>query len=125
MFNKRTLLYGLIFGLLDATSLPIVKSVTTGWNYGWLLIPVILYGLSPLIFFSALKGGETLTIMNLVWDLTSDVVITIIGLFLFAEKLSPVKLLGVAFSFISLFLMTYEGNGWNSFLAENFKKLTG
>lgn len=125
MLNVRTLLYGLLFGLLDATSLPIVKGISTGWKYGWIIVPIVLYGLSPLIFLSALKGGETLTIMNLVWDLTSDVVITIIGLFLFAEKLSPVKLLGVAFSFISLFLMTYEGDGWNSFLAENFKKLTG
>lgn len=125
MLNVRTLLYGLIFGLLDATTLPVIKNVAMGWNRWWLLVPVALYAISPFIFLSALKSGETLTIMNLVWDLTSDVVITIIGLLIFAEKLSPVKLLGVVFSFISLFLMTYEGNGWNTFLAENFNKLLG
>ena len=99
--------------------------MASGWNPWWLLVPVALYAISPFIFLSALKSGETLTIMNLVWDLTSDVVITIIGLLIFAEKLSPVKLLGVCFSFVSLFLMTYEGNGWNTFLAENFNKLLG
>jgi multidrug transporter EmrE-like cation transporter len=116
MFNIRTLLYGLGFGLLDATALPIVKNVSRGWNLWWMAIPMILYGLSPFIFLKALSK-ETLTIMNLVWDLSSDVVITLIGLFVFAEHVPPVKLLGVFFSFIALFLMTYEGNGWNEFLS--------
>jgi multidrug transporter EmrE-like cation transporter len=125
MLNVRTLLYGLVFGLLDASSLPVVKNVSIGWSRWWLIVPVALYAISPFIFLSALKSGETLTIMNLVWDLTSDVIITIIGLVIYAEKLSPVKLLGVVFSFISLFLMTYEGNGWNTFLSQNFNKLLG
>jgi hypothetical protein len=47
--------------------------------------------------------------------------VTIIGLFFFAEKLPPLKLLGVALSFVSLFLMTYEGDGWNDYLSRNYK----
>lgn len=121
MFNIRTLLFGLGFGLLDATALPVVKNVSRGWNLWWMIVPAILYGLSPFMFLKALST-ETLTIMNLVWDLSSDVVITLIGLFVFAEKVSPVKLLGVFFSFLALFLMTYEGDGWNEFLSSNTRR---
>lgn len=122
MFNIRTLLFGLGFGLLDATALPIIKNVSKGWNLWWMVIPMIIYGLSPFMFLKALSA-ETLTIMNLVWDLSSDVIITLIGLFVFAENVPPVKLLGVSFSFIALFLMTYEGDGWNEFLSSNTRRI--
>jgi multidrug transporter EmrE-like cation transporter len=119
--NWRTLQYGLTFGAIDSIALPIIKGVSTGWN-GWLIvIPMFLYGMSPLIFLKALEK-ETLTIMNLVWDMTSDLIVTLIGIFVFAEKLSPLKLLGVALSFVSLFLMTYEGDGWNDYLTRNYQE---
>jgi multidrug transporter EmrE-like cation transporter len=116
----RTLSYGLGFGALDATALPIVKGVSKGWNPAWMVIPVLLYGASPFLLLSALRQ-ETLTIMNLVWDLTSDVVVTLIGLLVFGETLSPVKGLGVATSFVALTLMSYENHAINDFLSRNFQ----
>lgn len=107
MLNWHTLGFGLLFGLLDVVTLPIIKGVSTGWNSTWIVIPVVLYAVSPFIFLKALEK-ETLTIMNLVWDMTSVVLVTVIGLFVFAEKLSPTKFVGVILSFISLFLMSYE-----------------
>lgn len=123
MINWRTIGFGAAFGLMDSIVLPIVKNVSQGWNPLWMIVPVLLYGASPFLFLKALEQ-ETLTIMNLVWDLTSDLIVTFIGLVVFAERLPPLKLLGVVFSFIGLFLMTYEGNGWNEFLARNYRKLT-
>lgn len=124
MLNWRTLLFGLVFGSIDSIALPIVKGISAGWSMKWMVIPFALYALSPFVFLKAL-AGESLTIMNLVWDLSSDVIVTIIGIFLFAEQIPPVKMVGLVFSFISLFLMTYEGNGWNEFLLTNYQKLTG
>jgi multidrug transporter EmrE-like cation transporter len=124
MINWHTLGFGLIFGLMDSITLPIIKGVSTGWNRTWILIPVALYALSPFIFLKALEQ-ETLTIMTLVWDMTSDVLVTIIGLFVFAEKLPPTKIIGVLLSFVALFLMSYEGDGWNDYLTRNFKRLSG
>lgn len=83
-----------------------------------MIIPMILYAVSPWIFLQAL-AGESLTIMNLVWDLSSDIVVTLIGLFAFSEKISPVKLMGVMTGIASLFLLTYDSREWNGFLAEN------
>ena len=122
MLNWRTLLFGLGFGLLDSIALPIIKTVSLGANPFWMIIPTLVYAMSPFAFLAALKW-ESLTIMNLVWDLTSDIVVTLIGIFLFRESIPPVKMLGVAFSFVALFLMTYEGNGWNEFLETHAKRV--
>jgi drug/metabolite transporter (DMT)-like permease len=124
MINWHTLGFGAAFGLLDSISLPLIKSVSNGWSKAWMIIPVLLYGASPFLFLKALEK-ESLTIMNLAWDLSSDLIVTLIGLFVFAERLPPTKLLGVLFSFIGLFLMTYEGTGWNDYLTRNYRALSG
>jgi multidrug transporter EmrE-like cation transporter len=105
-FNGRTILFAIIFGLLDCVALPIIKGVSIGWKPAFMIIPLIIYSISPFVFLKGLEQ-ESLTILNLVWDLTSDVVITIIGLFIFSEKLNPYNLVGVGLSFIALLLMTY------------------
>jgi drug/metabolite transporter (DMT)-like permease len=110
MFRYTTLLFGILFGLIDAIALPIVKGVSIGWKPLWMIIPVLLYTINPLIFLKALSF-ESLTIMNLVWDLSSDLIVTFIGLFIFKETIPRTKMVGVILSVISLFLMTYEGNG--------------
>jgi multidrug transporter EmrE-like cation transporter len=117
-------MYGLGFGLIDSIALPITKGVSLGWNKLYMIVPMMLYAVSPFIFLKAL-AGESLTIMNLVWDLSSDVIVTLIGLFVFAEKISPVKLIGVLTGIVSLFLLTYEKREWNGFLAENFRMTGG
>jgi multidrug transporter EmrE-like cation transporter len=110
MFNLRTLLFGLMFGMIDAISLPTVKAVRLGsMGLGWMIVPFVLYAASPFLFLYGLKT-ESLTILNLVWDLSSDLIITIIGLFFFMEKISYTKMIGVALSFVSLLLMTYESS---------------
>jgi drug/metabolite transporter (DMT)-like permease len=111
-FNWYTLGFGALLALMDSISLPILKGVKMNEWPRWLLsIPICLYALDPIIFYTAL-GTETLTIMNIVWDLMSDVIVTIIGIFFFKEVLPLSKKIGVGMSFIGLFLMTYEGDGW-------------
>jgi multidrug transporter EmrE-like cation transporter len=122
MINWHTLGYGLTFGALDSIALPIVKGVSIGWSKLWMIIPVLMYGASPFLLLSALKR-ETLTIMNLVWDLTSDLVVTLIGLVVFAESITPMKALGVFFSFIALFCMSYESATVNEFLTNSLKRI--
>jgi len=117
--NWRTLTYGVAFGALDSIALPIVKGVSMGWDPAWMVIPAILYAGSPFLFLTALRQ-ETLTIMNLVWDLTSDLVVTFIGLVIFAETISPIKALGVCISMIGLIMMSWESPTVNDYLSRNF-----
>jgi multidrug transporter EmrE-like cation transporter len=122
MIYWRTIFFGLTFGLLDSIALPMVKRVSNGADYRWMILPMLMYAASPFIFLEALKE-ETLTIMNLVWDLTSDLVVTFIGIFFFMEKISHVRLVGVVLSLLSLSLMAYEGDGWNDYLQTNYQKV--
>ena len=109
MFNLFAIFFGVVLATIDTIALPILKGVhDNGWARWLLSIPVLLYALSPMVFYSALSH-VSLTIMNLTWDMVSDIIVTAIGLFFFKEKLSNIKLLGVTFSFISLALMSYEG----------------
>jgi hypothetical protein len=58
-----------------------------------------------------LADYNSLTVMNLIWDVMSDVLVTSIGLFYFSEKLTKLKKLGVMLSFISIILLTWnDGN---------------
>ena len=115
-FNFVPLLFGGLLALIDAVALPILKGVKSENWPRWLLgIPIGLYALNPVIFFSAL-GSETLTIMNLIWDLMSDVIVTLIGILFFKEVIPTTKRVGIALSFISLILMSYEGDGFGEFL---------
>jgi len=123
MFNVRTLIFGVIFGLLDAIGLPTIKAVSAGMlSYKWMVLPFLLYSASPFIFLTGLNG-ETLTILNLVWDLSSDVIITVIGLFFFGETIGYTKGLGVLFSFVALFLMSYESNALENTLAGGVRRV--
>lgn len=98
--------------MFDFISLPILKGVKTLQWPRWLLtIPICLYAFDPIIFYTAL-GTETLTVMNIVWDIMSDIVVTMMGLLFFKEVLPTTKKVGLGLSFVSLFLMTYEGDGW-------------
>ena len=87
-----------------------------------MVIPFVLYALSPFVFLEGLKG-ETLTILNLIWDLSSDLIITLIGLFYFRESLSYTKGLGVLFSFIALFLMSYESEPLEHLLRGGMRRI--
>jgi len=107
MFNLRSLAFGLTLALMDAISFPFVKNVSMGLNPIWMIVPTILYSFTPYVLLQSLKM-ESLVIMNLLWDLSSDIVVTLIAVLFFKEHLSPIKMVGVCLSFVSIFLMSYE-----------------
>lgn len=93
---------------VDAFMLGMLKAISLGWiNTNLLFIPAIVYAIQPFIFYKALSV-ETMTVMNLLWDVISDVLVTVEGLYFFGEKLSNRKLWGVALSFVSVFLLSAE-----------------
>jgi multidrug transporter EmrE-like cation transporter len=47
-------------------------------------------------------------VMNLLWDLISDVLVTANGVIYFKESLSHTKTLGVVFSIMGIYLLSCE-----------------
>lgn len=101
------LVYGSYLATVDVFALGILKFINLGkLSNSYLTIPTILYAIQPHVFLAAMKY-ENMTAMNLIWDVISDVLVTISGLYFFKETLSPIKLTGVAFAFMAIILMSW------------------
>jgi drug/metabolite transporter (DMT)-like permease len=106
LFNIIPLGFGAAMATIDAFMLSFIKYMSVDKSYvRFLFLPMIIYALQPVIFYFSLKF-ETLTVMNLLWDVISDVVVTLIGLLVFKETIGPYKKAGVILSFLSIILMS-------------------
>lgn len=102
---------------IDVLMLGLIKSVSLNRSklLKYMIIPTITYALQPWIFLQSLRF-ESLTVMNLLWDLISDVLVTLLGFFYFKETIGPYKTIGVILSLISISLMSIEDGKWEDFV---------
>lgn len=109
--------YGALMAGIDVFMLSIIKLVSANPSrfFKWMIVPTIIYAVQPWIFLSSLQF-ESLIVMNLMWDLISDVLVTATGLLYFKERLGPYKTLGVILSFVSIVLMSLQDGEWEDFL---------
>ena len=100
--------YGTVLALVDVVMMPITKGVANKTLPLWLMvIPTLVYAADPWIFLQSLKV-ETMVVMNLVWDLVSDILVTFTGLVILGEKVSTMKMIGIGLSFVSLYFLSHE-----------------
>ena len=109
LFDLTALGFGGAMATIDALILSALKAYSLGWIQwrGTLIIAMLVYSFQPLLFLQSLQFNS-LTVMNLLWDVMSDVVVTIIGLFYFKEKLTRFKKMGVILSLVSIILLTWK-----------------
>ena len=98
--------FALILAFVDVTIFPIIKYVhqksISAW---WLIVPVILYGMQPLIFYKALDHSNV-AVMNIMWDVMSDVLVTILAIYLLKEKVSKNSKIGIVFAMIAIYFFS-------------------
>lgn len=107
-FSLAPILIGTIMAVIDIVMMGAVKMVslrTLRWQIG-IPLAVGLYALEPLIFLHALNT-ESMIVINLVWNLLSNVIVTLQGVFLFGESVKGLRWLGIAMSLVSLTLLSY------------------
>lgn len=109
MVTFSPLIYGTFMATIDVFMLGIIKSVSNGTikNIWWMAIPTVAYAIQPWVFLQSLRF-ETMIVMNLLWDLISDILVTGSGLAYFKEKISPRKMSGVVISLVGIYLMSCE-----------------
>lgn len=106
MLNTAPLGFGLSMALIDVSMLSFLKYIRReSLSVRWILIPMLVYMLQPILFYTSLHY-ETMIVMNLLWDVISDVLVTFLGVFLFKEAIGPYKKAGVIFSFLSIVLLS-------------------
>jgi len=72
-----------------------------------MVIPTLAYAVDPWIFLKSLSV-EGITVMNVVWDMVSNIFITFVGLVIFKEQITVLKGIGIALSFVAVICMTAE-----------------
>jgi multidrug transporter EmrE-like cation transporter len=107
-FSMLPIFFGTLMALVDIMMMGSIKMINQGTlSSSWgIPLSVGLYALEPLIFLKALNY-EGMVVTNLVWNLMSDVIVTLQGVLLFGESIKGLRWVGVCMSLFSLGLMAY------------------
>ena len=109
MFNFVPIAFATLLAFIDTFVLSALKKYSTGEHAYGIAVPIgmLIYSLQPLLFLQSLKY-ESLTVMNILWDIMSDLSVSFIGLFYFKERLTTLKMLGLSFAFVAIVLLSYD-----------------
>lgn len=109
MLNLVPIAFASLMAFIDTFVLSGLKKYSTGDHTYGIAVPIgmLVYSLQPLIFLHSLRY-ESMTVMNILWDIMSDLYVTLIGLFYFKERLSTLKMLGLSFAFVAITLLSYD-----------------
>ena len=62
-----------------------------------------------LVFYYGLHKTSMST-LNIKWNLTSNILVTLLGIYYFGEKISNLKTLAFGFALVSIILFSIEGS---------------
>jgi len=109
---------GILMAGIDSFILPLIKIIkesklSTKLTNIYMLIPTLVYAIQPWIFKYSLNF-TSMTIMNLLWDISSDLIVSFIGLFILNESLNRFQIIGVILAISSIFFFGLgRGNNIN------------
>jgi drug/metabolite transporter (DMT)-like permease len=107
-FHLIPLGFATIMAIIDSIGLGLLKQISTkAVSFSFMPIAALIYAIQPFIFLQSLKF-ESMTVMNILWDLTSDIIVTFVGIFILGEEIGFRKAVGIVFSFIAIYLFTFE-----------------
>ena len=99
-------LFALYMSSIDAIILTLLKAHKIGMIEGWWVFPLsfITYGFQSIVFYFGLSSSS-MTVLNVLWDVISDVIVTLIGVLYFGESLNTMQCIGLALSLTGITLM--------------------
>jgi multidrug transporter EmrE-like cation transporter len=108
-FDLLPIFFGIVMALVDITMMGTLKFVDQGklaYNIGF-PIATLLYAFEPYVFLKAMAHSNMLT-TNLIWNLASNILVTLLGVFFFKEKVKGLKWLAIGLSLFSLGIFAYS-----------------
>jgi len=107
-FDMLPVSFGVFMALLDVVMMGSAKLISIDaipYSVG-LTLATIVYSLQPFFFVKALEF-ENMTVVNVIWNLASDTLITTMGIFFFGEEISGLRWLAMFLSLVSIGLFSY------------------
>lgn len=107
-FSFLPIFLGTLMALTDVIMMGSAKMIHEGTLSAAIGMPfaVLIYCIEPLLFIKAMNY-EGMVVMNLTWDLLSDIVVTLQGVLVFGETINPLRWIGVFTAFIALAIFAY------------------
>ena len=107
-FSVLPIVFGVAMALLDVGMMGVAKLThQKKFSYlGGLLLSTAIYAPQPYLFLKALNF-ENMTAVNLIWNLSSDLIVTLMGVFYFGEKIAGLRWVAVGMALFSLLLFAY------------------
>ena len=106
-FGIYGLLVAFILAMNDVISFGIAKLIYLEiFSINSLAIPIILYGFQLPIFYYGLKFSS-MKLLNVSWNLISNILVSSIGFFYFKEKVNNIEIVGFIFAFLSIICFAY------------------
>ena len=109
--NLQWILIGCIMVINDIISFGITKEVSLQNNLKsiyWLIIPTVLYGSQIWLFYYGLKK-TSMSVLNITWNLFSNILVTLVGVYYFKEQVTNIKTIAILLALSSIILFTYDG----------------
>lgn len=99
-------LYAIYMASIDGIVMSALKARSIGKLKGWWVFPfaMLIYAFQPIAFYFGLSF-ESMTVLNVLWDVLSDIIVAIIGIFVFGEHLSTQQCIGLAFCMAGIVLL--------------------
>jgi len=107
-FNMLPIFFGVVMATIDVVMMGAVKMTHEGTLSHAFGVPFALffYALEPLIFLKAMNY-EGMAVTNLIWNLASDVIVTLQGIFFFGESIAGMRWVAVGMALVSLTIFAY------------------
>jgi multidrug transporter EmrE-like cation transporter len=108
-FDMLPIVFGTVMALIDISMMGTLKLVDQGKLAYAVGLPVatLLYAFEPYIFLKAMTHSNMVT-TNLIWNLVSNILVTLTGVFFFRESIKGLKWLAIALSLFSLAIFAYS-----------------
>ena len=107
-FNTLPIVFGVVMALLDIFMMAMAKEVslkTVPYALG-LGGATLVYAFQPYLFVKALTF-ENMTVVNLIWNLSSDIIVTLMGVLYYGESIAGLRWLALCMSLFSIGLFAY------------------
>ena len=104
--NYGQYLYALYMASIDGLVMSSLKAYKVGMIKSMIVFPIamLIYGFQPLVFYRGL-GLESMTVLNVLWDVLSDIIVAVIGVFVFGESLTSQQCVGLAMCMAGIVLL--------------------
>lgn len=107
-FDLLPIAFGMSMALVDIVMMASVKMVSQGTlGYGLGMVgATLMYATQPYIFLKAMAFSN-MTVVNLIWNLMSDVIVTAGGILIFGETIHGLRWVAIGMALFSLGLFAY------------------